>query len=148
MDLQTVSELRRIVVASVQRRLRSSKFRKQILTAYRHRCAFCGIQLDLVQAAHILPITHEASSDEVHNGIAACFLHHAAYDRGLVTFDETYRTVINSKTVNTLAEIKRDGGIEDFRTALRPLIILPPSVSDRPHVDNVRLANQVRGWKL
>jgi putative restriction endonuclease len=31
------------------------QFRNRVLTAYGHRCAFCGIQLGLVEAAHIVP---------------------------------------------------------------------------------------------
>ena len=34
---------------------RSPQFRQVVLGAYAHRCAMCGIQLELVDAAHIVP---------------------------------------------------------------------------------------------
>lgn len=147
-DLEELQEDRRIVVSAVQRRLRSSSFRSRVLTVYNHSCAFCGLQMNLVQAAHILPITHAESTDDTYNGIAACFLHHAAYDRGLIAFDDSYRIVTNSQAIESLVLSDRGGGSENFRHALRPFIILPPAVADRPHIELVRRANQVRGWRV
>ena len=135
------------MVKSVLKWLRFSNFRSRVLTAYGHRCAFCG-QFDSVQAIHILPDNHPSSSDETHNGIAACFLHHAAYDRGLITFGEAYSVIVSEEKMKRFAKMRRDGGANQFRSALRPLILLPPSKADRPHVDLVRLANQIRGWSM
>jgi putative restriction endonuclease len=145
-DLQVVTPQRQIVVKAVQQRLRSSSFKTRVLTAYNRSCAFCGLQLDLIQAAHVVPVSHHASTDETHNGIAACFLHHAAYDRALITFDESYQVLVNEEQMKDFIRIRRNGGMSQFRAALRPLLLLPPAVSDRPHVDLVRLGNQVRGW--
>lgn len=145
-DLQNIRTERRVVINAVQRRLRSASFRERVLNAYHYRCAFCGIQLNLVQAAHILPVVHERSTDETQNGVAACFLHHAAYDRSLVAFDETYTILVNQTQVQQLRDIDRVDGLESFRGNLRTLIILPPGVPDRPNQEFVRLANQLRGW--
>ncbi len=145
-DLQAVSPERRVVVKSVQQRMRSSSFRSRVLTAYSHSCAFCGLQLDLVQAAHILPVSHENSTDDTYNGVAACFLHHAAYDRGLVAFDERYQVLVNEAEMRRFVEVHRDGGMGKFRAVLRRLILVPPAVNDRPHIEFVNLANQIRGW--
>ncbi len=144
--LQTTTPERRVVVRSVQQRVRSANFRARVLTAYDHACAFCGLQLELIQAAHILPVTQPQSTDETYNGIAACFLHHAAYDRGLITFDETYRVEINDTEIERLAAIERVGELARFRSLLRPLILLPPEVRDRPQIGIVGLANTLRGW--
>jgi putative restriction endonuclease len=138
---------RQIVVASVQQRLRVSSFRRRVLTAYEHKCAFCGLQLDLIQAAHILPVADEDSNDETANGIAACYLHHAAYDQALITFDAQYHIITNENKLQHLIKIKRDGEMDRFRNELREMIILPPSTSDRPHVELVRKANKARGWE-
>ena len=145
-DLQTVSPERRVVVKSVQQRMRSSSFRSRVLTAYSRGCAFCGLQLDLVQAAHILPVSHERSTDGTYNGVAACFLHHAAYDRGLIAFDEKYRVLVNAEAMRRFMKMHRDGGMGKFKSALKRSILLPPATSDRPHRDFVNLANQIRGW--
>lgn len=145
-DLQGVSKEREIVVKSVQQRLRSSNFRSRVLTAYNFACAFCGLQLDLVQAAHILPVSHDRSTDETHNGVAAYFLHHAAYDGGLIAFDESYKVLVKEEKMRHFVERHRDGGMSKFRSGLRQLILLPPDVRDRPHVELIRLASRVRGW--
>mgnify|MGYP001616536573 CR=1 FL=1 len=57
----------------------------------------CGIQLELVEAAHIIPHSHEKGTDEIGNGISLCALHHAAYDRSLIFFDEEFNVLINDK---------------------------------------------------
>ncbi len=147
-DLQIVGQDRQRVVRSVQQRLRSASFKSRVLTAYNHSCAFCGLQLNLIQAAHILPVSHDNSTDDTHNGIASCFLHHAAYDRGLVTFDKSYVIKVNEEETRRLADADRLGGLDKFRKGLRPLILLPPAIADRPHVEFINSANQIRGWRL
>lgn len=145
-DLQQVPAARRVVVASIQTRLRASSFRSRVLTAYGHRCAFCGLQLDLVQAAHVLPVNVEGSTDDTSNGVAACYLHHAAYDRGLIAFDDGYRVLVNEKEMRRLQDKRRTEGKESFVASLKPLILLPSSLTDRPHVKYIRAANRARGW--
>ena len=49
--------------------MRDARFRKNVLVAYGYRCAISGIQLDLVDAAHIIPVEHERGTDELRNGI-------------------------------------------------------------------------------
>ena len=59
---------------------RDPKFKKHVYHIYDNRCAMCGIQLELIEAAHIVPHSHEAGSDDVTNGISLCALHHKAYE--------------------------------------------------------------------
>jgi len=147
-DFRNISETRRVVVSSVQRRLRSSTFRAKVLAVYNQQCAFCGLQLGLVQAAHVLPVSHEESTDDTHNGVAACYLHHAAYDKSLITFDQYYKTHVNDAQMRDFQETNRYGQADRFVRDIRPLIILPPAITDRPHARLVEAANQVRGWIL
>ena len=55
---------------------RSPRFRSSVLGAYSHKCAVCGIQLGLIEAAHIVPHAHPRGNDSVKNGLALCALHH------------------------------------------------------------------------
>jgi putative restriction endonuclease len=142
--IEAVSPNRRIVITSVRKKLRDVSFQERVLTAYGYRCAICGIQLDLVQAAHIVPVSHDAGTDLTSNGIALCALHHYAYDRGLVYVDENYSVEINQNKVEQLRAIHRDSGLEEFIGSMRDLIILPPAISDRPHIEYLRLANSLR----
>lgn len=146
LPLEQVSAQRKTAIVEISKKLRDSSFKARVLTAYGHRCAFSGMQLKLVDAAHIIPVSSDLSTDATANGIALSALYHRAYDRGLVTFDEEYRIVTNEKELMNLQELGFDGGIESFRQSLRPLINVPPAVSDRPNVEMVKEANRLRGW--
>ena len=141
-----VTRKRRYAITSTRRALRDINFRDRVLTAYKHRCAFCGIQLKLLDSAHILPASHPASNDLTSNGIALCALHHRAYDRSLITFDPSFRTKINSQKIHELKETGHDGGLRNFSKNIRSILILPPDRRDRPRRDFVQKANRIRGW--
>jgi len=145
-DIQIGDNMRRTAIFSVRRKLRDTSFRKRVLTAYGFRCAVCGIQLKLVDAAHIIPVNHESSTDETRNGLALCALHHRAYDQTLITVGEDYSVLLNEERVDYLKRIKQDNGLDDFSRSLRPLILLPPAITDRPHIEYIRIANRIRGW--
>ena len=147
-DIGIQDVVRKTTVVMVSKKLRDANFKKRVLTAYSFRCAVCGIQLNLVEAAHIIPVNHENGTDETRNGLALCALHHKAYDRALITVDDTYSVALNQDRVAELKRLSRDEGLSAFSQALRPLILLPPSVSDRPHAEYIRIANRIRGWKV
>jgi len=146
-DLMKVSQPRQVTVASVRRRIRDNSFRNRVLTAYAFRCAACGLQLELVEAAHIIPVSDERSTDETSNGVALCVLHHVALDRALIGLGEDYSVAVNNSEVRRLRDIRRDDGMDRFVKALRPLILLPPAVSDRPNTNYIRVGNKVRRWQ-
>lgn len=143
-EIESTSWSRQTVIQTVKKRLRDSSFQDRVLTAYNYRCAMCGVQLNLVQAAHIVPVSHEDGTDHTSNGMALCALHHYAYDRGLVFVDEDYSIELNQNKINKLRAISRDEGLEEFTEALRALILLPPATSDRPHRDYLSIANSLR----
>jgi putative restriction endonuclease len=137
---------RQTVVVNINRKQRDNNFRSKVLRAYNHKCAFSGIQLKLVDAAHILPVYHEKSTDDICNGIALSALCHRAYDKGLITFNKQYKTIINLEEIENLKEIKLSGGFDNFKNSLRKIIDIPPAISDRPNVNFVEMANSLRGW--
>ncbi len=146
--IQKASASRRIAISNISKKVRDNGFKARVLSAYSNKCAFCGLQLKLVDAAHILPVSYEKSTDETCNGIALCALHHRAFDRSLITITEEYKIVHHHKKIEKLVEIKLAGGAEDFVKYLRPYIILPAAINDRPHVENIKQANIIRGWEL
>lgn len=145
-DIQIADNVRLATVVSVSRRLRDANFRKRILEAYDFSCAICGLQLKLVDAAHILPVSHSSSTDETRNGLALCALHHRSYDNGLTTVWDDYSIRLNESQTSELQRVKQINGLDNFRQNLRSTILLPQVVSDRPHVEYIRIANRVRGW--
>ena len=108
----------------------------------------CGIQLRLLDAAHILSAAHPDSTDETSNGISLCALHHRAYDGGFVTFGSKYRVHVNEPLERKLSDLRLDGGLESFKSRLFSVLKVPPDRNDRPSALNVEKANRLRGWKL
>jgi putative restriction endonuclease len=145
-DMNKVTLPRRTAIASVRRALRDNSFKERVLTAYSHKCSACSLQMDLVEAAHIIPVSVQDSTDETCNGLALCALHHRAYDRALITIDDHYHVLISESEKGRLKEIKHDGGMESFIQSIRPLILLPPAESDRPNVRYLTLGREVRHW--
>ncbi|MHB2019829.1 MAG: HNH endonuclease [Candidatus Xenobia bacterium] len=76
-----------------------SFFRRTVLNSYHRRCGLCGIRsLALLCASHIIPWCDDATRRaDPTNGISLCALHDRAFDRGLLTFDETLRAVVSDR---------------------------------------------------
>ena len=143
-----VSPQRQYAVISTWKALRDTNFRNRVLTAYSNACAMCGMQLRLLDAAHILPAAHPNSTDETCNGIALCSLHHRAYDRGLVTFDTGYRIHRNEAMEHEFVTERLDGKLADFQKQLFPMLEVPPDRTDWPAAVYIEQVNAMRGWNL
>jgi putative restriction endonuclease len=143
--LVSATQQRQVVARTINQKAPAAGFQDRILTAYGHRCAFCDVQLNLIDAAHIVPVS-ENGSDETMNGIALCGLHHRAYDRALITMDVQYQVQISSTRKTYLTQIGHHGGMTKFQSDLRAVINVPPTPSDRPHPKYIKNSNQMRGW--
>ncbi|WP_235570075.1 HNH endonuclease [Lysobacter sp. Root916] len=142
------SEQRRKVVATIVRRYRAADFRRRVLGAYGNRCAMCGVQLNLIDAAHIVPVASDDSSDATSNGIALCKLHHAAFDRNLVSFDAEYRIEVSNSELVKLESKRRHEGSENFVANLKAAILLPNDRRDYPGKRFIELSRQIRSWRV
>ena len=145
-DPDNLPKPRRKVLTTALRLLRDRRFGDQVLSAYNHRCAFCEVQLRLLDAAHILPVAHPDSNDQVINGVALCALHHRAYDAALITFDTGYAIQVSKPAVAQLANAGLQGGLPQFRAALRPSLLLPKVKASHPSAEMINKANVLRGW--
>jgi len=132
-------------ILTKQRQIRDPRFRKKIYLAYRNRCAFSGIQLDLIEAAHIIPHAHKLSTDEIINGICLSPLHHKAYDAGLIYINEEYNIKINNDKVQYLEKIGKDGGLKKFSDLQYATMLLPKINSHKPSKKYIKIANKIRG---
>lgn len=128
-----------------QRQVRDPRFRKKVYLAYGNRCAFTGIQLDLTEAVHIIPHSHELGTDEVQNGICLSPLHHKAYDAGLIYVDEDYHIKINKKKIEYLEKIGKDGGLKKFIDLQYESMVLPKIDGNKPSKEYINIANKIRG---
>lgn len=139
------SGARKKVLAEVAKQLRDASFTERVLTAYGRSCAMCGVQLRIIDAAHILPAA-KTDDDSTSNGLALCGSHHRAFDRALITLTPDYGVVFNPANLARLKASMLDGGWREFRSALRPQILLPPDRRDRPNPDRITEVNALRGW--
>jgi len=101
------------------------------------------VQLRLVDAAHILSIGADGSTDQVQNGIALSPTSHRAFDAGLIYLDERHEMRINEGSLHVLQNLNLAGGIDAFRQPLGR-IFLPPDPDQHPLPDLIRRANRFR----
>jgi putative restriction endonuclease len=127
------------------RQKRDPNFRKKVYEAYNNKCAMCGIGLELIEAAHIIPISHELGTDEIENGISLCSLHHSAYDRSLIYFDDELNIILNESKIEYLEKVGLDSGIRKFERLAFDKVRLPDSHINHPNIGNIKIANQSRG---
>jgi putative restriction endonuclease len=139
---------RKTVLQQINRKVRDARFRRNVLAAYGNRCAISGMQLDLVDAAHIIPVEHERGTDELKNGICLNVLHHRAFDNGLIAIKRDYSVILNERRIAELHTIGWDGGAAEFKASLRDQILLPARRAHYPDPDNLIVGQQLRGWSL
>jgi putative restriction endonuclease len=95
-----VKSLKKTAVTSARRpvkvRLGQSYFRQIVLNTFDNQCCITAISMrEFLIASHILPWSDfEASRLDPQNGLCLSQLHDAAFDSGLITFDEDLRLVI------------------------------------------------------
>lgn len=79
--------------------VRDATFRKNVVSLYEQRCAFCKMRIishdsgDIVDGAHIKPFSR-FKDDSYTNGLALCKNHHWAFDHGWFGIDDDYRIVV------------------------------------------------------
>ncbi len=112
-------------------RLAQSFFRKVVLSAYDGRCCITGISIpQLLVASHILPwSTHPKHRADPRNGLCLSRLHDAAFDKGLITFDEKNRLVLSAKIKEhfTSAAMMNSFALYEGKTITMPARFAPNS---------------------
>jgi putative restriction endonuclease len=85
-------------ISEVRRRIGQNLFRDAVLNNYDECCAVTQLNLrPLLIASHILPwATHPQNRLEIENGICLSRLHDAAFDSGLISFDDDLCLLISS----------------------------------------------------
>ncbi len=142
-NLEVLGKKRRKIIERVSRYSRDANFRNMVVTAYANRCAVTRMQLNLVEAAHIVPVVVQGSADHVTNGMALSPTYHRAYDAGLIYLNTDYQMKINEKKLDVLKSSRLAGGIDRFASCLGR-IHLPPDEGQWPSVEFISQANKHR----
>ena len=124
---------------------RDPRFRKKVYDAYDYKCAMCGMQLELIEAAHIVPHSHEKGTDDISNGICLCVLHHKAYDNSLIYFNSEYKIKINESKMDYMCKLGLDSGLHILQKSIFESISLPKNHIFQPDIENIKLGNSIRG---
>lgn len=143
-DLATISLERQRVISKVSRLVRDSDFRRKVIVAYDRKCCVTGLQLRLIDAAHILPVGAQGSTDDIQNGLCLSPTYHRAYDRGLIYLAEDQRMLINPRKKDELVRLGLGGGLRNFETALGRQVLLPADRKQWPRPEFIKAANEFR----
>lgn len=140
-----VDEARRAYVTRlVRQRLHQASFRARVVRAYRESCAVCSLRhRELLDAAHILPDTHERGQPRVSNGLAMCKLHHAAYDQRIVGIRPDLVVEIRRDVLDEIDGPMLLHGLQGFQGGR--LGVLPRRRADQP--DREALAERYEAFR-
>jgi hypothetical protein len=110
--------------ASVKLRRGQEYFREAVLNNFGGRCGVTRLAVrELLVASHILPWgTHAAERLNVRNGLCLSRLHDAAFDRGLIAFDDSLRLLLSPRLK---AELSQRAIAENFGAYAGEALCLP-----------------------
>jgi hypothetical protein len=134
---QGATEIMRVVRA----RLVQGFFRATVMASYEYRCALSDIAVpQLLNASHIIPwkISVERRADP-RNGLLLNALYDRAFDRGLITFDESLRLVVSRRLQTDFPPVlQRQSLLEMAGKSLRlPFRFAPDPKAMAYHRENV-----------
>jgi putative restriction endonuclease len=137
---------RKVKLVELQRKVRDARFRTNVIGAYQRRCAISGYDIDMIEAAHIVPVEHKDGTDSLSNGLCLTVIHHVAFDKGLIGVGPTYKVLINQSRLEELKRLSRDVGWDWFKQSLRDDITLPSKREFYPDPEKLRVGLKLRGW--
>ncbi len=110
--------------ATLKLRRGQDYFRDAVLNNFGGRCGVTQLAVrELLIASHILPWgTHVAERLNVRNGLSLSRLHDAAFDQGLITFDDNFRMVVSPRLK---AELPQRAVAENFGAYIGQPLSLP-----------------------
>jgi hypothetical protein len=116
---------RREIVTEVKRRYRNYKFRDAVRTVY-ECCAICGFQYgDVLDGAHIIPVSKPGSTDTYDNALGLCPRCHRMYDKGYILVDGQYNISLHPGHRQRFVRQDRAGSLFDLESELRESLWLP-----------------------
>ncbi|MGQ1838574.1 HNH endonuclease [Kocuria turfanensis] len=114
-----------------KQRLHQPVFRSMVMRAYDEHCAVCALHhVELLDAAHIVPDSHDAGVASVANGLSLCKIHHTAYDKMLMGIRPDYVVEIREDLLNEVDGPMLRHGLQE-RHGER-LLVIPNRRNERP----------------
>jgi putative restriction endonuclease len=133
--LQLGVDERKWAERTVMARVHQPLFRAKVMTAYTETCAICELKhIELLDAAHIIPDSHERGFAEIQNGLALCKIHHAAYDRNFIGISPDYIVRVDDELLLEVDGPMLKYGIQEMHGRR---LILPGRKNEWPDPDNL-----------
>ncbi len=130
-DSPVEEHIRRYVLRETKQRVHQPVFRAVVMRAYNTQCAVCALRHgQLLDAAHIVPDSHEAGIASVRNGLALCKIHHAAFDARILGVRPDLVVQIRADLLDEIDGPMLQHGLKERHN--QPLMVLPRSRSERP----------------
>lgn len=138
-ELTRMPAPRRSIVQTIVKKVREQRFQRLVWRLYNGKCAICGLQARLTEAAHIIPVGDDGS-DELINGVMLCRNHHKAYDSGLIAIDENFKIIKNTRLISKLQAAGEDSGLAEFvrNSRIGEQITLPSDTHFYPKKEYLR----------
>ena len=113
--LPTTEIQKKYAIQQTRRRVHQPAFRSRVITAYAEQCAICRLQhTTLLDAAHILPDSHELGKPVVSNGLALCKIHHAAYDKKIIGISPDFKVQVSESVLREVDGPMLKHGIQEM----------------------------------
>lgn len=126
---------REYAVRLAKQRLHQPAFRTRVLVAYESRCTVCELKhASLLDAAHIVPDSHEMGAPTVSNGLSLCKIHHAAYDQNMLGVTPDYEVQIALDLLDEIDGPMLKHGLQEMHGRY---LALPNRPKDRPSRDHL-----------
>ncbi len=110
----------------VERYERDARFGPLIKKQFNYACAVCGTQLEIVEGAHIIPVSVETSQDELWNGIAMCPNHHKLFDASAFIIMPDMAIKVDDAAIDFFEQSGRIGGAESMLNAFDSTVVRKP----------------------
>ncbi|WP_318779251.1 HNH endonuclease [Arthrobacter sp. AET 35A] len=125
----------------VKRRLHQGLFRADVMRAYATKCAVCSLgHRQLLDAAHIVPDSHEDGVATVANGLALCKIHHAAFDVNILGIRPDHVVQIRADLLGEMDGPMLQFGLKEHHNTR--LMNVPSRRADLPSRDLLEIAYQ------
>ncbi len=126
---------RRYVEHQIRGRVHQPEFRWRVMSAYKQQCAVCALKhVELLDAAHIIPDSHERGLPVVTNGLALCKIHHAAYDNDLLGISPDFEVKINRNLLHEVDGPMLKHGLQEMHGRT---LTVPAKAADQPARENL-----------
>lgn len=129
----------------VKARLGQEYFRNVILNIYDQRCCITGLDLkEMLVASHIKPwaiSNQHTERTNPTNGLCLNVFHDKAFDRGLITFDKSFKMLVSSKLMSAYMDDSTRSWVQKYagRTIRLPACFKPADEFLEYHRDTVFL---------